>query len=99
MTAADPDLLPYEMGLEPGLEPGFDVPALPGASEDEIETPALVVDLDAMEANLRAMAERNAAAGVKLRAHAKSHRSPELALEQIRIGGAIGVCCQKIAEA
>ena len=99
MTAADPDLLPYEMGLEPGLEPGFDVPALPGASEDEIEPPALVVDLDAMEANLRAMAERNAAAGVKLRAHAKSHRSPELALEQIRIGGAIGVCCQKIAEA
>ena len=43
---------------QPGLEPGYDVPALPGMAEDEIETPALILDLDVMEANIALMAAR-----------------------------------------
>lgn len=85
-------------GLEPGLEPGFDVPALPGMAVEEIETPALILDLDVMEANIALMAERAKAAGVALRAHAKSHRAPEIALMQME-AGAVGVCAQKVAEA
>ena len=85
-------------GLEPGLEPGYDVPALPGMAEAEIETPALLLDLAAMEGNLALMATRAAEAGVALRPHAKSHRSAELARMQMA-AGAVGVCCQKAAEA
>ena len=85
-------------GLEPGLEPGFDVPALPGMTLAEIETPALLLDLDLAEANIALMAARAAAAGVALRPHAKSHRCAEIARMQMA-AGAVGVCCQKVAEA
>jgi 3-hydroxy-D-aspartate aldolase len=71
----------------------------PGLALEAVETPALAVDLDAMERNLRRMAERARAAGVRLRAHAKTHRSSELARLQMEIGGAVGVCCQKVGEA
>ena len=84
--------------MPPYLDPGFDIPALPGTKEAEIETPALALDLDAMEANLALMAARAAAAGVALRPHAKCHRTPEIALMQMA-AGASGVCCQKVAEA
>ncbi|MEO1017093.1 MAG: DSD1 family PLP-dependent enzyme [Pseudomonadota bacterium] len=73
-------------------------PAAPGMSEDEIDTPALIVDLDAMEANLDAMATFCAGAGVKLRAHAKTHKSPVIAHWQIA-RGAVGQCVQKVGEA
>lgn len=82
----------------PDLVPGYDVPALPGMTEAEIETPALLLDLDAFERNVALMAARAAAAGVALRPHAKSHRAPEIARIQIA-AGAVGVCCQKAAEA
>jgi D-serine deaminase-like pyridoxal phosphate-dependent protein len=66
--------------------------------EDEIDTPALVIDLDAFEANLDRMAERVAAAGAKLRPHAKTHKSPVIAhLQMAR--GAVGQCVQKVGEA
>jgi 3-hydroxy-D-aspartate aldolase len=71
----------------------------PGTAAETVETPALAVDLDAMERNLRRMAARAEAAGVRLRAHAKTHRSVELARLQMEIGGAVGVCCQKVGEA
>jgi 3-hydroxy-D-aspartate aldolase len=73
-------------------------PAQPGLREDEIDTPALVIDLDAFEYNLDAMAAFVAGAGVKLRAHAKTHKSPVIALLQMR-RGAVGQCVQKVAEA
>ena len=50
-----------------------------GTPVREIETPALIVDLDAMEDNLALMAKRLAGTGVRLRAHAKTHKSPWLA--------------------
>ena len=73
-------------------------PARPGMREDEIDTPALVLDLDAFEFNLDRMAALLAPTRTKLRAHAKTHKSAVVALQQIA-RGAIGQCVQKVGEA
>jgi D-serine deaminase-like pyridoxal phosphate-dependent protein len=73
-------------------------PAQAGQSFNEIDTPALVLDLDAFERNLVTMAAYTQAHGVRLRPHAKTHKSPEIALRQIA-HGAVGQCCQKVSEA
>lgn len=73
-------------------------PARVGAPVSSVDTPALVVDLDAFERNLDAMAAYAKAAGVRLRPHAKTHKSPDVALAQAR-RGAVGQCCQKVSEA
>jgi D-threonine aldolase len=73
-------------------------PAEIGAPLAEIETPALVVDLDAFERNLAKMAAFARSAGVRLRPHAKTHKSPTIALRQIA-HGAVGQCVQKVGEA
>lgn len=73
-------------------------PAEPGMPEDAIDTPALVLDLDAFEANLDRMAELLAPTGARLRAHAKTHKSPVIAGLQIA-RGAVGQCVQKVGEA
>jgi 3-hydroxy-D-aspartate aldolase len=73
-------------------------PAVPGMREDEIDTPALVIDLDAFEYNLDHMAALLAPTGVRLRAHAKTHKSPVIAKLQMA-RGAVGQCVQKVAEA
>jgi D-serine deaminase-like pyridoxal phosphate-dependent protein len=64
----------------------------------DIDTPALVIDLDAFERNLKRMADAVAKAGVRLRPHAKTHKSPIIGLKQMALG-AVGVCCQKVSEA
>ena len=73
-------------------------PAAPGMALADVDTPALLIDLDAFERNLRRMAEAAKKAGVRLRAHAKTHKSPVIGLRQMA-HGAIGVCCQKVSEA
>lgn len=74
------------------------LPAAPGMPEDEVETPALLIDLDAFEHNLDTMAAAVQAGGIKLRAHAKTHKSPVIAhLQMAR--GAVGQCVQKVSEA
>src|SRR5262245_16675799 len=73
-------------------------PATVGMALAEVDTPALVIDLDAFERNLRRMADFVAKAGVRLRAHAKTHKSPIIAAQQVALG-AVGVCCQKVSEA
>ena len=73
-------------------------PAQPGMREDEIDTPALIVDLDPFEYNLDHMAALLAPTGVKLRAHAKTHKSPVIAKLQMA-RGAVGQCVQKVGEA
>jgi D-serine deaminase-like pyridoxal phosphate-dependent protein len=65
---------------------------------DEIDTPSLVVDLDAMTRNLTRMAEFAKKNEIRWRPHAKMHKSSELA-KQLMKAGAIGVCVQKTAEA
>ncbi len=73
-------------------------PAEIGASVAEIETPALVIDLDALDRNIAKMAEFARAAGVGVRAHAKTHKCAAIALRQIA-HGAVGQCVQKVGEA
>jgi 3-hydroxy-D-aspartate aldolase len=63
-----------------------------------VDTPALLVDLDALDENIRRMAQAASSHGVQLRPHAKTHKSPVIALRQIA-QGAVGVCCQKVGEA
>ena len=72
--------------------------ALVGGSVADIDTPALVIDLDAMERNLQRMAAFAAERGLRLRPHAKMHKCAELARLQMA-HGAVGVCVQKIDEA
>ena len=69
-----------------------------GDKLEEIDTPALVVDLDALEANIRYMSTFAAANGVRLRPHAKTHKCSAIARLQVE-AGAVGVCCQKVGEA
>lgn len=73
-------------------------PAQIGARLDEIDTPALIVDLDAFDRNIDKMARYARTAGIKLRAHAKTHKSSDVAKRQIA-AGAVGQCVQKVGEA
>ena len=81
------------------LEVGYDVPALPGMKEDEIQTPCLVLDLDALERNIKKMGDYAKAHGMRHRVHGKMHKSVDVAKLQVELGGACGVCCQKVSEA
>lgn len=63
-----------------------------------LATPALVVDLDALERNIASMAALTRAKGIALRPHAKTHKSAEIAKRQIA-AGAVGLCCAKLGEA
>ncbi len=74
------------------------IPAAVGAAIDDIDTPALLVDLDALDRNVHRMADYARSAGVRLRPHAKTHKCPSIALRQIA-AGAVGQCCQKVGEA
>ena len=81
------------------LEVGYDVPAAVGMNEADIQTPCLVVDLDALEYNIKAMRDFCAKMGVRHRVHGKMHKSVDLAKLQHTLGDAVGVCCQKVSEA
>src|SRR5438552_14260904 len=67
-------------------------------TRDDIPTPALLLDLDRFERNLRRMAAHARASGKNLRPHAKTHRCPEIARCQVS-NGALGVACAKLGEA
>ena len=72
--------------------------ALVGRGVDAIDTPALVIDMDAMKRNLARMAEFARKHHVRWRAHAKMHKSAAIAKLQVD-AGAVGVCVQKTSEA
>ena len=74
------------------------VRALVGQGVDAIDTPALVVDLDAANRNLQRMAEFAERHNVRLRPHAKLHKSAAFAHMQLQ-AGAVGLCTQTVAEA
>lgn len=78
---------------------GYDIPALPGMSEADIQTPCLILDLDALERNIRKMGEYAKAHGMRHRSHGKMHKSVDVQKLQESLGGAVGVCCQKVSEA
>ncbi len=80
-------------------EVGYDIPARIGMSEADIQTPCLLIDLDAFERNVEVMRAYCASAGVQHRLHGKMHKSVDVAKFQIAQGNACGVCCQKVSEA
>lgn len=81
------------------LSIGFNIPADIGMAEDDISTPALVIDLDAFEKNVALLGDFIKDKGIRLRAHAKTHKSADIAFYQTEHGGACGICCQKVSEA
>lgn len=82
-----------------GFEVGYDIPALPGMAEADIQTPCLILDLDALERNIVKMGDYARAHGMRHRVHGKMHKSVDVAKLQERLGGSVGVCCQKVSEA
>ncbi len=67
---------------------------------EELDTPCLVIDLDALDANMEVIADYYQDRPSKLRGHSKNHKTPAIALRQIRRGGTVGgVCAAKVAEA
>ena len=78
---------------------GYDIPALPGMAEADIQTPCLILDLDALERNIRKMGEYAQAHGMRHRSHGKMHKSVDVQKLQESLGGAAGICCQKVSEA
>lgn len=73
-------------------------PAEIGMALEDVDTPALLLDLDAFEFNIQLMAGFAKKFGINHRPHAKTHKSPVVAQKQIA-AGAVGQCCQKVAEA
>lgn len=70
----------------------------PGTPVAELDTPILLIDLDAFEANLARMANFFADKPTKLRPHTKTHKCPQIARRQLQ-AGAIGITCAKVSEA
>jgi D-serine deaminase-like pyridoxal phosphate-dependent protein len=88
--ATPPDDVAHDAGPMPAPRVGDGV--------DRVDTPALVIDLDAMERNIATLAGFARERGLALRPHAKTHKSAHIAALQVR-GGAVGVCVQKPSEA
>ena len=81
------------------LEVGYNVPAAVGMDEADIQTPCLILDLDALERNVKKMGDYAKAHNMRHRSHGKMHKSVDVQNLQEELGGAIGVCCQKVSEA
>ena len=72
----------------------------PGTPIDELDTPCLIIDMDALEHNMQVVADFYRDRACKLRPHVKNHKTPIIAHMQIRTGGTVGgVCASKVAEA
>lgn len=81
------------------MHPTVTAAALPHSLQlSELDTPALLVDLEVLDRNLARMADAAAGQGVSLRPHFKAHRLPEICRRQIALG-AHGITCAKLAEA
>lgn len=74
-----------------------DLIGVPGGAA-KLQTPALVVDLDTLEANIAAMAAHAKSKGIALRPHAKTHKCVEISKRQLA-AGALGICVAKLGEA
>ena len=81
------------------LEVGYNIPAMVGMDEADIQTPCLVLDLDALERNIIKMGQFAKDKNMRHRIHGKMHKSVDVALLQEKLGGSCGVCCQKVSEA
>jgi D-serine deaminase-like pyridoxal phosphate-dependent protein len=75
----------------------MDTPPI-GCTKDELDTPAVCIDLDAMDSNIRSLANACGERGIDWRPHSKCHKSTAIAQMQI-VAGAVGVTCAKLGEA
>jgi D-serine deaminase-like pyridoxal phosphate-dependent protein len=91
------DLHHTALADRPAVRRSIELLGQPG-SRHQVPTPALLLDLDAFEANLRHVADAAAVAGVALRPHAKTHKCADLARRQLA-AGAVGICVAKLGEA
>lgn len=67
---------------------------------DEVETPALVIDLDALDHNIGVIADYYRGKSIRLRPHGKNHKSPQIFALQVEAGGTVGgICAAKVSEA
>ena len=73
-------------------------PAAPGDPVAAVDTPALLLDLDAFEANIARLHDEVLPTGVAIRPHGKAHKCPEIARRQVA-AGAVGICAQSLGEA
>jgi D-serine deaminase-like pyridoxal phosphate-dependent protein len=73
-------------------------PARVGDKLEDVDTPALILDLDGFERNQRKLFEAVKGRKIRIRPHAKTHKCPEVAKRQMALG-AVGMCCQKVSEA
>ena len=80
-------------------EVGYNIPAKVGMNIKDVQTPSLVIDYNIFANNILKMKEFITNNKVKLRPHAKMHKSVDVANFQINNGGAHGICCQKVSEA
>ena len=72
----------------------------PGTPMSELDTPCLVIDMDALDHNMDVIADYYQSRSSKLRGHAKNHKTPAIAHRQINRGGTVGgVCAAKVSEA
>ena len=81
------------------FEVGYNIPAKVGMNIKDVQTPSLIIDYKIFENNILKMKEFITNNKVKLRPHAKMHKSIDVANFQINNGGAHGICCQKVSEA
>ncbi|WP_367109800.1 3-hydroxy-D-aspartate aldolase BhcC [uncultured Psychrobacter sp.] len=87
------------MAVTAELEVGYNVPAAVGMDEADIQTPCLILDLDALERNIKKMGDYAKAHNMRHRSHGKMHKSVDVQKLQQELGDAVGVCCQKVSEA
>ena len=85
-----------DIGDKPMSAPNPDV--FIGIPKEDIDTPALLIDVDIMEANIQKMADYFKAVNADLRPHVKTHKTPIIAHKQME-AGAIGMTCAKLGEA
>jgi len=69
-----------------------------GEPVDELETPVLLADIDAMDRNIREYAAVADEHDVALRSHVKTHKNAELAAREVELTGDSGICCQTLGE-
>ena len=74
------------------------MPAKVGMPYEDIQTPCLILDLDALERNVKKMGDYARKHNMRHRGHPKCHKSVDIAA-YLELGGAIGICCQKVSEA
>ena len=80
------------------FEVGFNIPAFVGMNESDIQTPCLVLDLDALERNIIKMRDLARSMGVRHRIHGKMHKSVDVALLQERLGESCGVASRRLVK-